>query len=560
MNDSASIRNVNLLYLVAFVALLGGGLLLPDLSLGRRVVFNELCLLALPLALFLLLVVRDPRAARDALRLRGVSWPVAALSLLVGLGLWRFDWWLASTINEALDYTIPLPPESLNVTPLDKIAMAVGTVVLAPVVEELLFRGVLQSAYERRGPVRAIAATSLLFVAIHQELAQSVALIPVTLALGYVAWRTRSIIPAILVHLGNNGQAIIVSWLAEGNPRNVAFTPSTAGALVGTVIALAALWLLARSTAPPHRERQPAQRSWLGRNWPILPVVPIYGILLGIGLLVGMRPELLSLGRRVELTPGPWDEETHWRYEIRNALDERVGEAECTVTPGATSFVLDCSMEQSAYEADAPVGFFKEGEVAQRQTVRWDRETLELVEAQIAGDFSEGEERVSIDAIIGDGRMSVSADGAGDEKSELDLCYDLLGTSETEGALRPEDPCTLDGAFLAGGGVFSPLMVGEWPWRFSALPFELLYSAEATLLWPYRSAEGIDGRAPARQERFVVVRTAEQLSTPAGEFATWRVTVGEKYTAWYTVDAPHHLVAYDDDMVHWELTEVGPQP
>jgi hypothetical protein len=88
-------------------------------------------------------------------------------------------------------------------------------------------------------------------------------------------------------------------------------------------------------------------------------------------------------------------------------------------------------------------------------------------------------------------------------------------------------------------------------------PFEIAYSRELSLVWPYRSAEGIEGRAPAKQVGFVVVRTAEQLSTPAGEFVTWRVTVGERYTAWYTVEAPHTLVAYRDDMVTWRLTGDG---
>jgi membrane protease YdiL (CAAX protease family) len=485
-----------------------------------------------------------------------VSWQVAGLSLLVGLGLWRFDWWLATSINETLDYTIPLPPEALNVTLLDRITMVVGTVVLAPVIEELLFRGTLQSAYERRGPVRAIAASTVLFVLIHQELAQSIALIPVAVALGYVVWRTGSIIPAVLVHLGNNGQAIVAASLAEGRLGRLAFVPSATGALVGVVIALAGLWLLARRTPPPSRERGAVRRGWLGRNWPVLPVVPITGLILGLGLLVGARPDLLSLGRRVELTSGPWDEEVHWRYEIQDALAEPVGEAECAVTPGATSFVLDCSMEQSASEADAPSGFSQEGEVVQHQTARWDTETLELVAAEIAGAFSEGGDQVALEALVADGRLSVSVDGTGAQEEQFDLCYALPGTRETERALRTEDPCSVEGAYLAGGGFFSPLMVGEWPWRFSALPFELLYSAEANLLWPYRSAEGIDGRAPARQEGFVVVRTAEQVSTPAGEFVTWRVTVGEKYTAWYTVEPPHHLVAYDDDAVTWRLTQV----
>jgi membrane protease YdiL (CAAX protease family) len=562
VKDATSIRNVNLLYLAAFLALLAGSILLPDISLGRRVVVNELAFLGLPLAVYLLVA---SQSVRETLRLRGVSWQVAGLSLLVGAGLWRFDWWLAASVNEVLGYTIPLPPEALNVTALDKIAMGFGTVVLAPVVEELLFRGALQSAYERHGPVRAIAASTLLFVMIHQELAQSFALLPVGLALGYAAWRTGSTVPAILVHLGNNAQAVLVSFFEGGRPRGVAFTPSTAGGLIGGLMAVAALWLLTGLSSRPGREPNPPRRRWLARNWlgrywPLIPVVPIYAAVIGIGVLFGIHPEALAFGQRVELTSAPWKEGTRWTYEVLNALEEPVGEAECSLMPQLASFLLDCSMEQSAYEADAPSGFFKEGDVRQRQVVRWDRRMLELVETEVEGTFSDGPNQVTLNALVEDGQMTVHIEGTAEGEARFGVCYDLPRTERAADMVPTDGPCRVEDAFLAGGGFFSPLMVGEWPWRLSALPFELAYSREATLVWPYRSAEGIDGRSPARQDGFVVVRTAEQVSTPAGEFVTWRVTVGETYTAWYTVEPPHHLVAYSDDMVTWRLKQVGRPP
>jgi hypothetical protein len=397
---------------------------------------------------------------------------------------------------------------------------------------------------------------------IHQELAQSVALLPVAVALGYVAWRTGSIVPAIMIHLGNNAQAVVLSLLEEGSPRLMAFTPSITGALVGGLVAVAALGLLVYLTRRPERAREePKQswlaRNWLGRNWPIIPVVPIYVTVLGIGVLFGVRPETLALGQRVELGAAPWEEEARWTYEIRNALDEPVGSADCSLTSEQESFVLDCTMEQSAYEADAPSGFFSEGSVTQGQIVRWDRQTLRLVEAEIEAAISQGPEQIELTAVGQDDRMTVRVDGEADAVERFDGCYILPATGETGDTVATDQPCGLEDGVLAGGGIFSPLMVGEWPWRLSALPFEIAYSRKLSLVWPYRSVEGIDGRAPARRDDFFVVRTAEQISTPAGEFVTWRVTVGERHTAWYTVEAPHVLVAYSDDMVTWQLTGDG---
>jgi len=550
----SSIRSVNLLYLVTFLTLLGGSLLLADLSLGWRVVINQLVFLVGPLALYLL-ITGQHRDLRRSLRLHPVSWPLVGLSLLIGLGLWHFDSALAALINNALNYTIPLPPQALNVTVVDQVAMLFGVVILAPVVEELLFRGVLQSAYERRGPVLAIVSSTVLFIMIHQELAQSIALVPVTLALGYVTWRTDSVVPAIVIHLVNNGQAMLASALVGTAFGRWVFVPSAGAAAIGAGIALLALLIFTRLTPRPEEEREPSRPTWLARNWPILPVVPIYAFAILTGILLGVSPETLALGERVDLGPAPWEEQVHWRYEIRNAVDEGVGEAECSLVPDPDSLLLSCSMEQSAYEADAPFGYFSQPAMSQHHTVQWDRQTLAPIAAELIGTFLEGPDQLTIRAVVEDGRMVVSAEGPElDERFEY--CYDLDGVDAATDPIPREDPCQVDDEFLAGGGVISPLMVGEWPWRLSALPLDLLYTAEVTLIWPYRRIEEIDDRAPATEDTVLVVRTAEQVSTPAGDFVTWRVTVGDTYTVWYMVDPPHTLVAYDDDMVTWLLVDV----
>ncbi len=544
-----------MLYTATFLSLLGGSLLLADLSLGWRVVINQLVFLTVPLGIYVV-VTGQHRNLRDHLRLHPVSWQVLALSLLIGAGLWRFDSGLAVLVNSVLDYTIPLPPEALNVTVVDRVAMIVGVVLLAPVIEELLFRGVIQSAYESGCPIGAIVATSVLFVMIHQELAQSVAIVPVALALGYVTWRSGSVFPAIAIHFANNAQAMLVAALEGGRFGQLAFTPSASGALIGGLIAIVALWLFTRLTPRPVPERERSRGRWLARHWPILPVVPIYLFAIGTGVVLGVYPEALAFGERLELTHAPWNEEVRWDYEIRNALDETVGDAACSLRPGPAFFGLSCSMEQAAYEVDAPSGFFQQEAMTQRHEVRWDRERLALVEGKMEATFSEGADQVTIEAVVVDGAMDVSVDGREEVEQGFEDCYELPRSEATEEAVSMEAPCRVDDALVAGGGIISPLMVGEWPWRLSALPFELLHSRKVSLVWPYRSVEGVDGRAPARAETILVVRTAEQVVTPAGEFVTWRVTVGDRYTAWYTVESPHTLVAYSDEVVTWQLTRI----
>lgn len=552
MTRTRSIRNVNLLYGATFLSLLGGSLLLADLSLGWRVVINQLVFLTVPLGVYLV-ATGQHRNLREHLRLRPVSWEVVPLSLLMGAGLWRFDSGLAVLVNSVLDYTIPLPPEALNVTVVDRVAMVVGVVLLAPVIEELLFRGVIQSVYESGRPIGAIVATSVLFVMIHQELAQSVAIVPVALALGYVTWRSGSVVPAIAIHFANNAQAMTIAALEGGRLGRLALAPSASGALVGGLIAIVALWVFTRITPPPARERERPRGRWLARHWPILPVVPIYVFAIGTGVVLGVYPEALAFGERVELARARWEEAVRWEYEIRNALDETVGDAVCSLRPDAAFIRLSCSMEQAAYEVDAPSGFFKQGPMTQRHSVRWDRERLALVGAEMEATFSEGADQVRVEAVVVEGTMVVSVDGPEELEQCVESCFELVRSEATEEVVSTAGPCRVDDALVAGGGIISPLMVGEWPWRLSALPFGLLLSREVSLVWPYRSVEGVDGRVPARGETILVVRTAEQVVTPAGEFVTWRVTVGDRYTAWYTVESPHTLVAYSDDVVTWQL-------
>jgi hypothetical protein len=365
---------------------------------------------------------------------------------------------------------------------------------------------------------------------------------------------------------------MVVSLLQGSSPQSMAFAPSGVGALLGLLAAVGSLVLLTVLTRQVRKEkRETAERRspariwsghmrlghmWLGHIWPLIPVVPIYAAVVGLSLLLGLRPEALALGQRVQLESAPWERTTRWRYEITNAAEEPVGEAECAVQPGAEAIVLECEMAQSAYEVDAASGFFKDGAVTQTQTIRWERETMSVLDGEIEASYVVGEDQARVEAVIRDGALRVRVDEEGRADREVERCYQLEDVETNQGAPPAEEPCRIEDDLVAGGGVFSPLLVGEWPWRFSALPMQLAYSREASVLWPYRSVEGVEGRAPAGDEVFVVVRTAEELTTPAGDFVTWRVTVGERFTAWYTADDPHHLVAYSDDMVTWRVTSI----
>jgi membrane protease YdiL (CAAX protease family) len=84
-------------------------------------------------------------------------------------------------------------------------------VVMAPIVEEIVFRGLLFGwLRERWGTVAGAVISSLAFAAIHASLTALVALFLVALLLCAIYTRTRSLYPCMLYHAMLNGQTLLL--------------------------------------------------------------------------------------------------------------------------------------------------------------------------------------------------------------------------------------------------------------------------------------------------------------------------------------------------------------
>jgi sodium transport system permease protein len=87
-------------------------------------------------------------------------------------------------------------------------------VAIAPIVEEIAFRGVGQSLWRSRiGALPAVAVVGLFFGVWHGLLVALLVLVPFGWALGYLRERTGSVVPGMLVHGLFNGAAIALSVL-----------------------------------------------------------------------------------------------------------------------------------------------------------------------------------------------------------------------------------------------------------------------------------------------------------------------------------------------------------
>ncbi len=493
------------------------------------------------LALLGVLFMRLERIdVRRVARLHWPGWDALLWTLSMAPGLWVIAIGINVITATLFGYVMPVPPTVFPTDLAGALALLLATIVAAPLCEELMFRGYVQPAYERGGPWIGIPVTALIFAMYHLRFQGLFALIPVSLMLGFVTWRTHSLLPAILLHALYNGMAATLMLATT-------FLPTTwAGglAMFGLGISLLCLplvplgmWMLWRITAPP---RTRPTRVWGWRRWlapiPLLALLLFYIYAAAIEVVVGGFPELLASESLTLEAPAAWTAETTWVYGLYTFQDDPVGTATCTLAPQTEHFALHCAAEREAFSLETfpmnlPIPERWLGLARAADAAMWEHRVLWTSEALLNLTGIEGRRSVA-------GR-AISTTLAAQSADHIVLA--IAGARETETLTLPADVLIQD----------------EWPWRLAGLPFDIAYGASRPFL------RFDDDGVPHVEDAYVLVRGGEPVQTPAGNFVTWKVTVtypdarGRDVvrSAWYDAEAPHTLVRYEDGVVRYLLEE-----
>lgn len=212
-------------------------------------------------------------------------------------------YFVAAMLNNVLVYFLQfigdLPAQPIPV-PKNLLELAVGILIIAVVPgisEEIMHRGFLLRAYERRGSYKAVVIVSIYFGIFHFDITNFFGPVFLGLIIGYYVIRTNSIFAGMLAHFLNNTIAELLQYfLGEETPPDkltVSWTELQQLLLIGFVslIITAVLMVLFKKTTEGRAEITPPI-STAGRDakailshWPIILVLVIYFILMLLYLL-----------------------------------------------------------------------------------------------------------------------------------------------------------------------------------------------------------------------------------------------------------------------------------
>ncbi len=183
-----------------------------------------------------------------------------------------------SNLLVLLDRLYPIPTSQLDMfrkyLAPESASGLIGLILVAAVVpgvfEEIAFRGLIQGGLRwSYGPRHAVVWTGLLFALLHMNPWNFISLWSLGCFLGYVTERTRSLYPAVVLHLINNACALSLLYVQgrEHWEKRPEFIPWY-WTVLGGIVMLAAVWKFHRLTEPAAAGARQVERMQAEAQFP----------------------------------------------------------------------------------------------------------------------------------------------------------------------------------------------------------------------------------------------------------------------------------------------------
>jgi membrane protease YdiL (CAAX protease family) len=147
---------------------------------------------------------------------RTIPWIVGLMLLIIVVNVLYS--YAITTLHLPISTNSEVVLQESKFAPLTVYAILIGSVLVAPICEEIFFRGfVLPGLLHDLSPLWAILVSSALFAIAHTDLSSFIPLFTIGLCLGFLRWRTGSTWASISLHMLNNLLSSIVIILAMHN-------------------------------------------------------------------------------------------------------------------------------------------------------------------------------------------------------------------------------------------------------------------------------------------------------------------------------------------------------
>lgn len=240
-----SILETNILYLFIGLLLLTLGTIAQSQNLYKGLLITEYIIVLLPVILYLKLRGCSLKAN---LRLNRInfkqiiitilivifSYPVAVFFNFIGITI-------LSKIGDINPTSVPLP------STLGEYIVSFLIIAITPgICEEVMFRGMVMSSYDKLGKKKAIIYSAIAFGVFHFNGANLLGPIYLGILFGIIVYKTNSLYLSIIGHTVNNGIALTLGYLLknmEGIGQDMAMSVSVVPGIGEMIIAIIILGL-----------------------------------------------------------------------------------------------------------------------------------------------------------------------------------------------------------------------------------------------------------------------------------------------------------------------------
>jgi len=142
-------------------------------------------------------------AIQKLFKIKPVSQEIVIFSIIIGLSLIA----ITDEIQRIVDLIVPMPESmkeilkaSKDIQGVELALIFIANVFIVPLADEGLFRGFLQGSLENKGdPVRAVILSSVTWTLVQISPYLAIPFFILGIFLGYLAWKTGSIVPSIII-------------------------------------------------------------------------------------------------------------------------------------------------------------------------------------------------------------------------------------------------------------------------------------------------------------------------------------------------------------------------